>query len=119
MDQQELLSTFNNLVDRYRQHRIFIQRARTHAEKFSGSVVEKVIIDHERNSTAVAEDILPVVPEIENAIATVDEQISSIQEALECMVDRLHAPLAEQEESLEEAKAKQKTEEILRCMMMR
>ena len=62
---QELLSDFNGHLDSYREHRDYIARAQAQAEKFSSSVIEKVVLDHEVKASSVADQILPLVPEIE------------------------------------------------------
>ncbi len=69
--QQEALLKLNDLVDRYARHRGFIERARSQTTKFSSSVVERVISDHSVKCAEVSAEILPIVPEIEALIASI------------------------------------------------
>ena len=62
MEQQELLDQFNGLLDNYRKHRQYIERVELQSDKFSPAVIERVKLDHEVKSSAVAEEILPLVP---------------------------------------------------------
>ena len=72
MDIKARLSTFNSHVDSYSQHREYIHRALKQAERFSSSIIEKVVLDHSVKASAVADDILPIVPDIEGRIAEID-----------------------------------------------
>lgn len=77
---QDLLSNFNGLVDSYAEHREYIERAQAQASKFSKAIIEKVVLDHEVKSSAVADQILPVVPELEAKIDEIDAEVSQINE---------------------------------------
>ncbi|MEL6346360.1 MAG: FHA domain-containing protein [Myxococcota bacterium] len=75
---EQLLKNFNDLLDEYRGHREYITRARAQASRFSSAVIEKVVLDHEIKSSAIADQILPLVPEIEQKIASIETDKSSI-----------------------------------------
>lgn len=75
---EELLTKFNALLDSYSEHREYIARAQAQAEKFSSSIIEKVVLDHEVKSSAVADEVLPLVPEIEGHITTIDAEVDDI-----------------------------------------
>jgi len=79
MEQEELLNTFNTHLDEYARHREYIRRARAQAGKFSSGVVEKVILDHEIKSSATADEILPLVPELEAGVAGIDGERAEIE----------------------------------------
>ncbi len=93
MDKAELLGNLNGLVDKYEQHRKYIEKARAQAAKFSSGVIEKVILDHEIKSTDVAEGVAPLLPQLRARVAeldadkakiaaskgTVDEQIQELE----------------------------------------
>ena len=72
MASEELLSSFNELLEEYERHRHYIERAKAQAQKFSSAVVEKVILDHEIHSTEVADKVLPIVPDLEGARTTLN-----------------------------------------------
>jgi len=77
---EELLTNFDNLVGTYKTHREYIERANKQAEKFSKAVIEKVILDHEIKASAVADDVLPLVPQLEENIAAIDAETVEINE---------------------------------------
>ncbi len=93
MDKAELLSNLTTLAAKYEQHRQYIEKARAAASKFSSSVVEKVILDHEIKSSQVADEVNPLLPRFDELIAeltterdalgsskgTVDEQIAELE----------------------------------------
>ncbi len=81
MEHQELLNGFSELLDEYAKHRDYIRRARAQADRFSPQVIEKVVLDHEIKSSEVADKVLPKVPEMESAIAGIDEEIAGIKSA--------------------------------------
>jgi len=78
MQMEELRSKFNGLVDQYSQRREYIRRAQAQAHKFSPAVVQKVLLDHEVQSSAIADQILPHVPALENLIRGILAEESSI-----------------------------------------
>lgn len=91
MEHEELLNKFNDLVATYAKHRGYIERARKYADKFSPAVVEKVILDHEVHSSGIAEEVLPLVPQMEEAIAAIAGE-----------ADDLNAQKSSSEEKVEE-----------------
>ncbi len=80
METEAILKDFNGHLEMYATHRGYIDRARKHAHKFKSGVVEKVILDHEIKSTEVAELVLPLVPQIQEAMAGLDAQRQDIDE---------------------------------------
>jgi hypothetical protein len=80
MDITESLSSFNAHVDNYAQHREYIRRALAQAERFSSSIIEKVVLDHSVKASAVADDILPLVPDLEGRIAEIEASKTEINE---------------------------------------
>ncbi|MFH1466246.1 MAG: FHA domain-containing protein [Pseudomonadota bacterium] len=78
METEAILKEFNEHLDRYATHRGYIDRARAHAHKFSAAVVEKVILDHEIKSTEVAEEVLPLVPHLQEVMANLEAQRAAI-----------------------------------------
>ena len=76
---EELLTSFNAHLDSYTEHREYIARAQAQAEKFSSAIIEKVVLDHEVKSSAVADEVLPLVPEVEGHIATIDAEVTEIE----------------------------------------
>lgn len=74
----ETLHKLNDLVEKYARHRGFIERARAQSTKFSSSVIEKVIFDHEAKATEVALEVLPLVPQIEGGIGELDAESDRI-----------------------------------------
>ncbi|HCH62265.1 MAG: hypothetical protein CL927_08710 [Deltaproteobacteria bacterium] len=80
METAELLSSFNEHLASYSSHREYVRRAQAMAERFSPGVIEKVVLDHELRSTSVAEEILPLVPNIEARVAEIDAEKATIEE---------------------------------------
>jgi hypothetical protein len=80
METEAILKEFNEHLEQYATHRGYIDRARTHAHKFKPEVVEKVILDHEIKSTEVAELVLPLVPQFQEAMAELEAQKAEIDE---------------------------------------
>jgi hypothetical protein len=72
MQNQALLDTFTELVDRYERHQGFIQRAREQSSRFSAKIVDKVVRDHTAKSSAVANEVGPYLKELRDAIALID-----------------------------------------------
>ncbi len=66
MDKAQLLGTLNDLVARYETHRGFIDRARAQlaSGKFASNVIDKVVKDHSEKAASVAEQVQPLVPEL-------------------------------------------------------
>lgn len=80
METEALLSSFNGHVDQYAQHREYVRRAEAMAPRFSRDVIEKVVLDHEIKASAVAEDVLPLVPSIEERVDAIDAEKADIEE---------------------------------------
>jgi len=72
MEPQELLSTFNELLEIYGKHKAYADKARDQASSFSSSVIEKVIADHQIKASLVADDISPLVPQITAEIERIE-----------------------------------------------
>ncbi len=75
---EDLLNKFGDLLSEYSRHREYIRRAQAQGTKFSSAVIEKVVLDHEVKSSSVADQLLPLVPEIEAHIAGIDEEVATI-----------------------------------------
>lgn len=71
MDKAQLLGTLNDLVARYETHRGFIDRARAQqaSGKFASNVIEKVVKDHSEKASGVADQVRPLVPQLEGLIS--------------------------------------------------
>ena len=80
METEAILHEFNSLVERYAKHRNYIAKAKEKAHKFSSDVVEKVILDHEIKSSEVADGILPLVPDLEGNVASLESERDKIGE---------------------------------------
>ena len=78
MEQQELLERFNGLLADYRKHRQYIRRVQEQSEKFSPAVIERVKLDHEVKSAAVAEEILPLVGDMNGHVEAIQNELQSI-----------------------------------------
>ena len=89
----ETLHKLNDLVEKYARHRGFIERARAQSTKFSSSVIEKVIFDHEAKATEVALEVLPLVPQIEAGIGELNAESARIS----ADKDEVHGQLEELE----------------------
>jgi len=75
---EELLNNFSALLDNYARHREYINRARAQAEKFSSDIIKKVVLDHEIKASSLSDEILPLIPEIEEQIARIDGEKDDI-----------------------------------------
>jgi hypothetical protein len=75
---EDLFSNFGDLLSDYSQHREYIRRATAQAKKFSKAVIEKVVLDHEVKASSVADQILPLVPDVETHIAEIDGEVETI-----------------------------------------
>ena len=80
MQNQALLDTFTELVDRYEQHQGYIQRAREQASRFSAKIVDKVVRDHTAKSSTVASEVGPYLKELRDAIALLDRDRKKVTE---------------------------------------
>jgi len=78
MEKQQLLDTLSSLITRYQSHRQYIDRAKGQLGKFSAAVIEKVVLDHEIKSTAVAEEISPLLPQLSQYIDVLNAERESI-----------------------------------------
>lgn len=81
MVKTELLDRLNALVEKYQQHRAFIERAREQERsgRFSAAVIGKVISDHEHKSTAVSVEVAPLLPELDAIVAELVGERNRIQ----------------------------------------
>ncbi len=81
METEAVLKEFDFLVEKYAQHRHYIDKARAHSTGFNPAVVEKVILDHEIHASEVADRILPLVPRIQEVVADVEARASDLEKA--------------------------------------
>ncbi|MEN9786756.1 MAG: hypothetical protein RLZZ299_2020 [Pseudomonadota bacterium] len=91
MDTQELLASLRERLDALDTHRQFIARAREQMEsgKFAASVIERVIADHERKAFSVADDVAPMVPRVQAAVARLREDKTAAETARAELEDRI------------------------------
>ena len=81
MDQDQLLSTFNEKVENYARHRGFIDKAKAQEGKFSAAVIEKVCLDNEIKSSELVDVIVPLVAEIETLLSGLQSDLDEINAA--------------------------------------
>ncbi len=79
MEKQQLLETLNGLIGKYQQHRHYIDKAKTQLGKFSAAVIEKVVLDHEIKASDIADEVTPLLPQLREHLAKLEEERSSIQ----------------------------------------
>jgi hypothetical protein len=77
METRELLSTLTGLLDSLDTHRTYIARAREQAAsgRFSATVIEKVILDHEIKAAGVAEQVGPLLPGIQARLQVLHAEV--------------------------------------------
>ena len=82
MEKAELLSTFNGHLDDYAELRSFIDKAQAQAEsgKFAASTIEKVVLRNEIKSSEIADDIRPLVDNLQGVITDLEGQIQATNE---------------------------------------
>ncbi len=80
MEKAELLGSLNGLVAKYEQHRNYIGKAKSQQGKFSGAVIEKVILDHEIKSSEVADQVIPLLPTLDSLVSALEGEKASISE---------------------------------------
>jgi len=73
MNAPELLQNFNELLDSFETRRGYIDKAKTQAKKFKPEVIEKVVRDHEAKSTEISDRILPLVPQLQSELGSLEE----------------------------------------------
>ncbi len=79
MEKQQLLETLNGLIGKYQQHRHYIDKAKTQLGKFSSAVIEKVVLDHEIKASDIADEVTPLLPQLRDHLAKLEEERGSIQ----------------------------------------
>jgi hypothetical protein len=79
MEKAELLDQLNGLVDKYEQHRKYIDKAKSQSSKFSAAVVEKVILDHEIKSESVADQVQPLIPQLDDLVAALEAEKAGVE----------------------------------------
>lgn len=81
MVKTELLDQLNALVEKYQQHRAFIERAREQERtgRFSAAVIAKVVSDHDAKASAVAAEVAPLLPELQRVAAELTGERERIQ----------------------------------------
>jgi hypothetical protein len=80
MQKALLLERLNGLVTRYQQHRGYIEKARIQAAsgKFNPQVIEKVLLDHEIKASTVADDVGPLLPNLQTLIDALVEEKGAV-----------------------------------------
>ena len=81
METPELLRTLNGLLDSLDTHRTYIARAREQAAtgRFSATVIEKVILDHEIKAAGVAEQVGPLLPGIQARLQVLHAEVHATE----------------------------------------
>ena len=79
MEKAELVSKLTALIDRYAQHRQYIEKAKSQSGKFSQAVIEKVILDHEVKASSVADEVEPLLPPLRTHVAALRKDRSAIE----------------------------------------
>ncbi len=80
MKAPELLQNFNELLDSFETRRGYIDKAKTQAKKFKPEVIEKVVRDHEVKSTEISDRILPLVPQLQTELGSLEESRDDAKE---------------------------------------
>jgi chromosome segregation ATPase len=75
----DLLSTFDGLVQRFQAHHTFAERARALADRYSAVVVDRVVRDHADRTTETLSELIPLLIEVETAIADIEAQVDAIK----------------------------------------
>lgn len=70
MDKAELLTEFRDRVDEFERYQTFITKAQSQSSKFAPAVVEKVIKDNTEKSMVVVEQIIPLLTDLDEVVAT-------------------------------------------------
>jgi hypothetical protein len=80
MKAPELLQNFNELLDSFETRRGYIDKAKTQAKKFKPEVIEKVVRDHEVKSTEISDQIIPLVPQLQGELGSLEESRDATKE---------------------------------------
>ena len=82
MDRDELLNRFNELLETYGKHKAYADKAREQSESFSSAVIEKVIADHQIKASLIADDIQPLVPQIQAEASALTASIGEAEQSM-------------------------------------
>lgn len=82
MEREELLSQFDELIETYSKHKAYADKARENAGNFSSSVIEKVIADHQIKASLVADDIQPLIPQLQDELTTINGLIDEAEQSV-------------------------------------
>jgi len=82
MEREELLSQFDELIETYSKHKAYADKAREKAGNFSSSVIEKVIADHQIKASLVADDIQPLIPQLQDELTTINGLIDEAEQSV-------------------------------------
>ena len=69
MDNRELLELFTERLDEFAKHKGYIEKAQAQAGRFSESVIERVVTDNTEKCVTLGAEVLPMVVEVNDAIA--------------------------------------------------
>jgi len=69
MDNRELLELFTERLDEFAKHKGYIEKAQAQAGRFSESVIERVVTDNTSKCVGLSAEILPMVVDVNEAIA--------------------------------------------------
>lgn len=117
MEQSELLADFQSKVDDVVKFQGFIDKAQAKASSFTAKVVEKVVSDNTAKRDVIVDALIPLIEQVQSAIATYEAEKSAIltgQEASRVALEELELRLVIEELSQDEfdAKAADMQEEV-------
>jgi len=81
MERKELLNQFNELLDTYEQHKAYGDKAREQASNFSSAVIEKVMADHQIKASLIADDISPLVSQVNTELNALNASIEAAEQS--------------------------------------
>jgi hypothetical protein len=79
MEQDALLEQLKVLLDNYAAHQAFMAKATEQIGKFKAEVIEKVIADHQIKASLIADDVEPLTPQLQAAVAEIDAGIAECE----------------------------------------
>ena len=78
MEKAELLKSFNEKLNEYAELRGFIDKARAQEGKFSAATIEKVVMKNEIRSSDIADELRPLVGDLQAVIGELSGEIDSV-----------------------------------------
>ena len=81
MNRDELLNRFNELLETYGKHKAYADKAREQSASFSSAVIEKVIADHQIKASLIADDVQPLVPQLQSEASSLAAAIGEAEQS--------------------------------------